>query len=163
MRVVATLLVAGCHTVPAVCADPGAPAVELGQGAVTFEPVVDGGTFWFVQGPQGGWHVYGAARTTDLAVPDTEDFTDPDNVRFSFAVARIDGSRLAGFDDLPRVLTPTDDGHAELLGERLILDITGPPEVEGIPVTVTVSATDVCRTVTDARSGTLHAQIAPTP
>lgn len=39
-----------------------AATVEIGGGAITFEPATDGADLTMVHGPQGGWHVLGSAR-----------------------------------------------------------------------------------------------------
>ncbi len=51
-------------TAPAVdtgCAAAG-PSLEVGGGAVTFEPLDELAEAVMVHGPQGGWHVLGSAR-----------------------------------------------------------------------------------------------------
>ena len=47
----------------------GPPAVELGTGLTTFAPLTDGDRVTIIMGPQGGYHVWGAARTANLAMP----------------------------------------------------------------------------------------------
>jgi hypothetical protein len=44
-----------------------APAVEVGGGDIDFVPLSDGDPLTMVHGPQGGWHVLGSARMTNLA------------------------------------------------------------------------------------------------
>ena len=55
-----------------VRADAGLDAaplpVELGTGALFFEPLVDGTTVPIIMGPQGGYHVWAAIRVGDGAL-----------------------------------------------------------------------------------------------
>src|SRR5262245_55654768 len=60
---------AGCGSEsPPQCLAPSAlpPSLELGSGATTFEPLVEGGTIRAYQGPQGGFHVLLWVRATGI-------------------------------------------------------------------------------------------------
>lgn len=60
-----------CEVTPT---DTGLPAdclcddatLEVGGGALTFEPLAEGSPVTMVHGPQGGWHVLASARFTNL-------------------------------------------------------------------------------------------------
>ncbi len=42
------------------------PTVEIGTGEVDFEEITPGAAITMVHGPQGGWHMLGSVRTTNL-------------------------------------------------------------------------------------------------
>lgn len=147
---------------PGACDGLGAPSVTVGTGLDVFTPFEDGADLSFWHGPQGGWHVYGSAQVRGLFVPDTLDYADPDNLLVDFAVTDAAGASLAGYAGLPRLFTPDAEGVPTILGERLILSIMDPADVEGDTVTVAVTVTDACgTTVSDARSGVLHLSADP--
>lgn len=142
---------------PGACDDLGTPAVTVGTGLDVFTPFEDGADLPFWHGAQGGWHVYGSAQVAGLFVPTSRDYADPDNLLVDFAVTDAAGATLAGYSGLPRLFTPNVDDVPELLGERLILSIMAPEDVEGDTVTLSVTVTDACgTTVSDARSGVLR-------
>lgn len=147
---------------PGACDGLGTPSVTVGTGLDVFTPYEDGASLPFWHGPQGGWHVYGSVQVHGLFVPDTLDYADPDNLIVDFVVTDAAGASLAGYAGLPRLFTPDPEGVPQLLGERLILSIMAPEDVEGDTVTVEVTVTDACGTVvTDARSGVLHLSADP--
>ncbi len=147
---------------PGACDGLGTPSVTVGTGLDVFTPYEDGADLPFWHGPQGGWHVYGSVQVAGLFVPTTRDYADPDNLIVSFAITDAAGASLAGYADLPRLFTPDAHGVPTLLGERLILSIMDPADVEGATVTVTATVSDACgSTVSDGQSGVLHLSADP--
>src|SRR5947209_6948520 len=80
MRTLALLVVTvgGCGGAPA-----GVPAVEVGTGQETFIALGDGDAVPIIHGLQGGYHVWGAARASNLAAS---------QLHLVFTLARVDGA-----------------------------------------------------------------------
>lgn len=125
--------------------------VEVGTGNTVFEAVTDGQVVPYVQGPQGGWHVWGSLRMGGLIPGDPEDVSSTDNPIVTFKV-QVDGADVGGFDALPRGFSPSGDAF-ERVGDTLILQITESAQLEGSAAVLTATVTDTCgTTVEDARS-----------
>lgn len=153
----AVLLVA-CAKEPEDSGPCGAGAadayLEVGTGNTAFEAVSDGQVVPYVQGPQGGWHVWGSLRMGGLIPGDPEDVSNADNPLVTFHV-QVDGADVGGFDVLPRGFAPNGDGY-ERVGDTLILQITDSAELEGSAAVLTAVVTDACgATVEDERSVSL--------
>jgi len=131
---------------------PTGPAiVELGTGAVDFEPLDDGDEILVTQGPQGGFHVLGSIRTQGLEPGDSENLNHPDNPLTEFEL-RAGGSRVDNETaSYVQGLDPAGNGHHEMVGRLVILAIFDDDELDGMAVTLTVTVTDDGgRTATDS-------------
>jgi hypothetical protein len=130
-------------------------SVEIGTGDAAFAPIENGG-IPFVQGPQGGWHVFGAARLTGIAGGEEDTFFDPCLPGFTFDVTAADGSFADVVDETFRYV-PTEDGQGDLLGVLVILDVGTASEADGAAVTYALRVEDACGTVVkDEVEGTLR-------
>ena len=72
------------------------PWMEIGTGVTEFEPLTEGQEIPIVQGPQGGYHVWGGLQGFNF---------EPDNAEISYLLI-IDGETVADalyYDDIPRV------------------------------------------------------------
>jgi len=102
------------------------PSVELGTGDQAFIVLHDGDPVPIIHGLQGGYHVWGAVRASDLA---------PMGVHLQFTLARL--------DDAVPVTTRTD--VADLVdGEHLgtAVFVPDPDGVRGQPCTFDLTAID---------------------
>ena len=72
------------------------PWMEVGTGVTEFEALTEGQEIPIVQGPQGGFHVWGGLQGFNF---------EPDNAEISYVLI-IDGETVADalyYDDIPRV------------------------------------------------------------
>jgi len=133
------------------------PTLEVGTGVDAFTPLHDGDDLPLVAGPQGGHHVWGALRATDVDPGDPYDFAARDNPLLSMTLQR-DGDILGGFRNLPRGLFPTDDGAFIRTGETVILGMD-PSVADGLDVDLVMELLDARGTALTARiRGTLRYQ-----
>ncbi len=132
------------------------PAAELGTGSTIFEPLEDGDTIEFIQGAQGGFHIYGSLRAQGVLPGNRDDLTDPDNPMVRMQVSR-DGEPFGGFDFLPRPLKVRSDGQLELVGEIVILEVSDRDEAAGVEIVLEAELIDACGTdISDRRTLTLE-------
>ncbi|MCB9662919.1 MAG: hypothetical protein H6732_02320 [Alphaproteobacteria bacterium] len=153
MKTLPLLLVAlvGCAPpCPELCAAlDGTPSVVLATGEEEATPVADGSTVDFVQGAQGGYHIEGAAILEGmLASGPSNTFSDPCNPRIDFTVSGPDIGD--GWVEVPRQFLPRTDGRADLVAQRVVLDIDGPDVADGATVELAVKVTDTCGQVATA-------------
>ncbi len=117
------------------CEPGGAPEVTVGEGQADYLPVGDGDVLQVQAGPQGGYHVWIAARIK--------------NLKQSGSVTEVSG-RIAELDydiaplSVVFTLDPDEGGYCKLFGLRLRLDDTAHPieSLLGKTVDVTVKVTD---------------------
>ncbi len=119
--------------------------LTIGTGSVFYEDVEDGADLGVENGPQGGFHVFGALRAGGLHPGTWEDFTDPYNPTVSFSVTTDEG-HMGGFDSLPRPLKVRSDGTLELVGEYVVLEVGTMDDAVYRSATVEVVVTDACET-----------------
>jgi hypothetical protein len=116
-------------------AGAGAPSLEIGVGASDFAPLVDGQTVQIIAGPQGGHHIWMAARL--------HNFHQANTVITMRAAAPM-GNAIAA-SSLHQPLTPDGaPGACRVVGMRLIVD--NPPTTNyeqffGKPLDITLDAT----------------------
>ncbi|MCX5747781.1 MAG: hypothetical protein NT062_35395 [Proteobacteria bacterium] len=142
MRSVVLVLLAACGSDPQP-APASITRIELGTGVDAFAPLAPTGAQLELQhGPQGGWHVWVAARiwSDEPAGPDgivlVYDASSPTKPMGKTSLA-LTNARLLREDD-----------HWLRLGDLVILDVTGPADVVGM----TLELTATVDTVSDGRS-----------
>lgn len=121
-------------------ADGGlARPVEIGTGAEAFEPLSDGQTLPIIAGPQGGFHLWAAARVREPI--------DPENLSLRFRVL-LDGGTQS---DNTWKLSLVQNGDAwEWFALTEVL--SNPDAVRGKEVEFRLDVTDTAgRTASDAR------------
>jgi hypothetical protein len=146
IALLAALLLAGCPTEEP---PPDGPAVDLGTGELDFEPLADGDRVAIVQGPQGGYHLYGSIRTVGVVAGDSRDLTDPTNPTMAFDVVHAGDSIIAvppftqGLDEAPPAQAPWTHW---MLGREARLDLLFGEDAtldgETVDFSITVSDTD---------------------
>ncbi len=148
-RLVAVVGVGCAGSPPPGCAGEG--ALELGTGEATFEPLDDGGPLAFHLGPQGGYHVYGALRTTGLAPGRADDPFGAASPRVTFLLEAADGTWLGALPSQPRLLEG-DRGEAVLTGQPVVLAVSDVAGLVGSLATFSAGVEDRCgRTAEDER------------
>ena len=121
------------------------PYLTIGTGSVFYEEIEAGGDLGVENGPQGGFHVFGALRAGGLHPGTWEDFSDPFNPVVTFSVTTDEG-HMGGFDSLPRPLKVRSDGTLELVGEYVVLEVGTMDDAVYRSATVEVVVTDACGT-----------------
>lgn len=141
-----TGLAGGCFSRPA--------SVEVGGGALAFEPVAEGAELTMVHGPQGGWHVLASARFTGV--------NPIVSIHYTIAAGSAEGPIVA--DNTYRVQIVQDvecggyyPGMYGYLDVRALLDgerDTPPELLAGEPLFLTLATTDLeGRVATDTLTG----------
>ncbi len=106
----------------AACSDPVDPAIELGTGTGAFESLVERQDLGLVYGPQGGWHVNVALRTSGL---------DPEDVWIGYTAEDAAGNPIsfpAEMQLADNLVLSTSTGW-DRLGDRVVFDIAEDVEV----------------------------------
>jgi len=136
-------------------ADAAPAAVTVGTGYDAFESLTDGDDIYVVQGPQGGFHVFGSFWATGIDPGDPDNLQDPGNPSSEFRVfdsgTRIDIVEANGFT---QGLEPIDGTPGVgTIGRFVILDITDDAQLDGHTIRLEVTVTDVHgATASDART-----------
>ncbi len=125
------------------CSHDDAPSMEIGTGQFDFQPI-EGGSLEVVPGYQGLFHVWGSARAHAIEPGASGDWGDPSNPLVSFSLVAEDGALLGGYDDIPRVFQPLDDGAFALVGDVVVVDATIEGGLDGVRATFRASLTDAC-------------------
>jgi hypothetical protein len=122
------------------CLPGDGPTLTVGTGELAFEPVAAGDTVELVHGPQGGFHTHVGLSAT---------FLDASATVAAVMTGSIDGEVLA--ESAPYLtLRCNPETHAlESWGTRLIWDAL-PEDLDGKPITVSVTLTDAAGTTLDA-------------
>ena len=114
-----------------------APRVEMGTGTSTFEPIPEtGAELELVRGPQGGYHVFVAARLYDL---------EPEGLRLFLSAVDTSTAGSVGTDAefrLVRSRVQPEGDHFVRVGDFLILHDDDPDAVRGLTLTITVRAVE---------------------
>jgi len=135
------------------------PEATLGTGIDAFVPLTDGDIVDIVQGPQGGFHVFGSVRIRGLDPGNPDDLGDPSNPTSDFLVFQGDTRVDLDASHYTQGLDPTAEaGTFEMVGRLLILDIQSPAELDGASLRIEVTVTDVDqRSASDQRTVTARA------
>jgi hypothetical protein len=130
--------------------------VDLGVGDAGFVALEEGGTATIVQGPQGGYHVFGSVSATGLYLATQAGARGEDLPLVSFTIDTPGGERLGGFVDAPTFFREGPGGEALVIGALLVLDVEDPPSLDGDPAVFEVQVVDACGTeVGEVVSGVL--------
>lgn len=126
---------AGCVG-PSTTGGGATPSITLGTGATSFEQLpASGAQLELISGPQGGWHLNVSARFTGL---------EPDGLQLSYEVRRVGETTPISFRAVSaltrRSVRETEPGVFDRLGDRAVLNISGPAAVANSDVEVTVTA-----------------------
>lgn len=135
------LFTAGC---PAreTCETMTSPTLELGVGTAAFEPLPADGALAWEEGPQGGFHVWGALRATDIEPG--EYGVNKAEIRPMVSFKLLDGDTpMGGYQDLPQVFQRAGDAWV-LVAEQLFLFTSTPQDYVGAPLTLTAIVDDAC-------------------
>ncbi|MEQ1565838.1 MAG: hypothetical protein ABMA64_09390 [Myxococcota bacterium] len=122
------------------------PAAELGTGDITFVPLVDGDPVDVIFGPQGGYHFNVSLRVQGIWPGNPTDIDDVDNPVVAFH-AYVDGESVElqpgastykqGIDAVPG-----EPGVYQMIGRRLLLNITNDDQLDGVETLIDVDVTD---------------------
>ncbi len=119
----------------------GPPQATIGTGATEFQALADGDTAYVVQGPQGGFHIWGSVQVAGLDPGNADDLSDPSNPTTEFHVyvgsQRVD----LGAAHYVQGLDPVGDGSFQMVGRAVILDITSDTQLDGMEIRFTVDVT----------------------
>jgi hypothetical protein len=120
------------------------PQIEIGTGETEFEPLEDGDTIYIVYGPQGGYHFNGSLRVQGIDAGDPDHLDDPNNPLTVFEAFEGDQQVDMDASTYKQGIDPVDDepGVYEMIGRRVILDITSDDELDGKEVRMTVRVED---------------------
>ena len=150
------LLLTGCPTAGGPgSGDPndpdgtGEPAVDIGTGEIEFVPLEDGDDLALVEGPQGGYHLFGALRCKGIVAGDPDSLAETTNPTMAFGIDHGLDSLIAsapftqGLDEAPESEDPWThwmlDREARLnipLGDDVLLD------GETVEFSITITDTD---------------------
>ena len=128
------------------CAAEGSdvpPEVILGSGVDAFDPLADGDDLGIVQGPQGGFHVYGSVRAVGLDPGDPENLYAESNPTTTFTAYNGDVRVDLGASTYQQGLDPGPEPYYQMIGRLVILDIASPAELDGVTLRIEVVITDV--------------------
>lgn len=118
------------------------PSVELGTGTLSFEALDEGQDIFIIQGSQGGYHFSGSMRALGLRAGDAGNLTDPSNPTTTFEIfsgqERLDAMASSYTQGIAM-----QDGVAQMLGRKVILDIEEDDDIAGLMVRFTVEVRDV--------------------
>jgi hypothetical protein len=143
LHVYLTPLVAGCVASTTSTVPELTPAVELGTGEVEFVPLADGDELDIIHGPQGGYHFTVSLRVQGIDAGDPLVVADPDNPITTFHAFRDGVSVDLDASTYQQGIDPAaEPGVYEMLGRRLILDITDDAELDGAICLIDVTVTD---------------------
>jgi hypothetical protein len=147
LSVVGLLLLAACSGEPEDSEDslPDLPPmVEIGTGETAFEPLEDGDSIYIVYGPQGGYHFNGSLRVQGIDAGEPDDLDEPTNPVTVFEA--FEGEQQVDMDasTYKQGIDPVEGepGIYQMLGRRVILDITSDDQLDGKEVRMTVRIED---------------------
>ena len=160
MRILAVTCLAAC-SVPEPVVDTGltlceAAALEgldceVGGGTVVIESLGHAEELPFVQGPQGGFHVFGSFRAYGVHPGEWGGAIGPETPIVNFLVLENE-EMLGGYQGLHRPLKTRTDGTKELVGEILVLGVGTRDEAANRTVDLLVELVDTCgNTISDRR------------
>lgn len=119
--------------------------IEIGTGETAFVPLKDGDTIDIVHGPQGGYHFNGSLRVQGIVAGDPDFIDDPNNPITVFEAFEGETQIDLDFSTYKVGLDPVDGepGVYQMLGRRVILDITSDDVLDGKEVRMTVKVEDI--------------------
>lgn len=122
------------------------PALEIGTGDIAFVPIADGDTVFVVFGPQGGYHINASLRVQGIDNGEPTDVDAPDNPVTAFS-ATLDGVSINLSGDATTYKqgidpVPGEPGVYEMIGRRLLLNITDDAQLDGEEIVMTVHVED---------------------
>jgi hypothetical protein len=138
-RILILLALAGC------AADGGGdlpPEVILGTGLDAFVPLADGDDVTIVQGPQGGFHVYGSVRAAGLFPGNPDDLYADCNPTTEFRAYQGDVRVDLGASTYRQGLDPGPEPYYQMIGRLVILDIDSPAQLDGVSLRLEVTILD---------------------
>jgi hypothetical protein len=110
--------------------------VELGSGTSAFETIADGAELELVSGPQGGWHVWVTARIFDEQI---------EGLIISYEAVPVGSTTPITMPtelQLNAMRVVREGDHWLRAGDFTVFDITGPPDVVGMQLVLTVRIRD---------------------
>lgn len=144
MSLLLALALLGCE--PQQAAPDVDPAVLLGTGEWSWEPLSDGDSLSVIQGPQGGHHLLGSVRLVGLEPGDPEDLSSANNPTTTFSVI-LDGVNLTPTANYLQGIDPVhasdSDWEHEMIGRFAILDIADDSELDGLTLRFEVKIEDI--------------------
>ena len=148
-----------CHCDSQPRADAGPEEIELGTGALGFEPLEDGQSLLLVAGTQGGYHFVVNARIRGLLSGDPSIPDALGNPQTRFAMFREDGNQI---DVMPRPYRlgyrESDDGWFEMPSGR-ILQIDQALVENGLLATLYQEQVRLTVEIRDARGSEASAEV----
>lgn len=122
------------------------PALTVGTGIETFEPLTPGGTIELDRGFQGGIHLWAALRTVGLAQEDGHRSGLP-----VVTLRTLDGDTpIGGFTRVSTAFRDLGDGVLEAVAVQAVFDDPDRASVVGRTVTLHAEVRDLCRTAVEA-------------
>ena len=121
---------------------PAPPLVELGSTSGNFSPIGDGAGIAIIHGIQGGYHVWGAVRATNV---------DPREVRLRYTLRLDDATPALAVRDDYGDLEGTDDGLTPGFRVGAVVFVADPAVIRSRACRLSVELTDRAgRTGSDA-------------
>ena len=118
---VLTVILFACDAPPPrTCVDDTEPVVEVGTGVDAFHPIDAHTVLPIADGPQGGFHVWGAARIQGLA---DEPYEGDDTLRGTATWVLLQAETSVALGAIPRVPVPRNDHDedTELFGVTVFM------------------------------------------
>jgi hypothetical protein len=143
-----TALVAGCPTTE-TCGELGEATLEMGVGEDDYAPLPSDGVITYVDGTQGGHHIFAGLRATGI-LPGSAANLDPASTPVVSYYLEQDGIDVAGYRELLKPFKRKPKAILEMEGEQLILFVTDPTTLIGVPLTLHADVTDACGTHLEA-------------
>ena len=142
------LLVAGCPTTQ-TCGELGEATLELGVGEDDYTPLSNDGVLTYVDGTQGGHHFFAGMHATGI-LPGSAVSLDPATTPVVSYYLEQDGILVAGYRELLKPFRRKSKEILAMEGEQLILFVTDPTELIGVPLVLHGEVTDACGTRLEA-------------
>lgn len=128
----------------------GEACVEIGNGETAHTPLADGDHVVMVHGPQGGWHVWGSLKTTNMS--------DIVSIHYTIDV-KDTGARVSDNNyNVQMVASGTDYVYYGLFGFLNADDPATSDVVETPPDVLAGKTFTMCMSVTDANDSTRTAE-----
>lgn len=144
----ALVLWAGCPTTE-TCGELGEATLELGVGEDDYAPLPSDGVLTYVDGTQGGHHIFAGLRATGI-LPGSAANLDPATTPVVSFYVEQEGIVVAGYEELLKAFRRKSKGILEMEGEQLILFVSDPTELIGVPLGMHAEVTDACGTHLEA-------------
>lgn len=122
---------------------PPTPGLEIGTGEESFGALADGDDILIVQGPQGGYHFNGSVRAWGVNAGNPDDLGDPSNPTITFRAFEGSTQIDIGVEYTQGLKDAGEPFTYQLVGRRVILDITNDDQLDGHEVRLEVQIDDV--------------------